>query len=117
MNGIGAFGRRLQIYDVPNRPYGRQFAIPDIGRIDLLVEDLDTHDLIVIELKRDQTGDQVVGQTCRYMKWVIENLAREGQQVLGIICVGTSDEKLRLAASLVPRLEVFQYDLTFYKVS
>ena len=59
----------------------------------------------------------MVGQTCRYMGWVRENLAKEGQRVLGIICVGTFDEKLRLAASLVPELEVFRYDLTFRKMS
>ena len=111
-----AFGRRLRVYESTDRPYGRQFAIPDIGIIDLLVEDLDTHELIVIELKRDESEDKVVGQISRYMAWVRENLATAGQAVQGIICLGTSNEKLRLAASNIRGLEVFRYDLTFTKV-
>ena len=110
------FDRRLQVYDCAGR-YGRQLVIPGIGRIDLLVEDLDSHELIVIELKRDETEDQVVGQTSRYMGWVRENLAKPGQQVRGIICVGFCDEKLRLAASSNPNLEIFIYRLTCTKVS
>ena len=61
--GHRLFERQLRIYD--SGIYGRQLVIPGIGRIDLLVEDTETHDLIVIELKRDETADEVVGQTGR----------------------------------------------------
>lgn len=111
-----AFGCRMRVYESPEGMYGRQFAIPEIGRIDLLAENLETNDFVVIELKRDQAEDQVVGQTARYMGWVRENLATDGQNVLGIICVGKVTEKLRLAAASFPGVDVFEYDLVFRRI-
>ncbi len=110
-----AFGRNVRIFESPDGRYGRQLAIPGIGRIDLLVQDLDTQELIVIELKRDMSTDEVVGQLCRYLGWVQENIAEDGQKVSGIICVRRSSEKLRLAVSAVSGVEIFEYRLSFTK--
>ncbi len=106
-------GRRLRMYDHPQKGYGRQFPIPEVGRIDLLVEDTDTNDLIVIELKRGLSDDQVVGQASRYMAWVRKNLAQGDQKTFGIICVHHASENLRLAAENIPGLTVFEYELNF----
>lgn len=111
-----AFGRRLRMFESLDGLYGRQLAIPGIGRIDLLAEDLETHELVVIELKRDKSTDEVVGQLCRYLGWVQENLAKGNQKVRGIICVHRSSEKLRLAVSAVSGIEIFEYTLNFMKV-
>ena len=111
-----AFGRRVRMFESSDGLYGRQLAIPGIGRIDLLVEDLDRQELIVIELKRDKSTDEVVGQLCRYLGWVQESMARSSQKVRGIICVHRSSEKLRLAVSAVSGVEIFEYTLSFIKV-
>jgi tetratricopeptide (TPR) repeat protein len=65
--GLPVLGRKLRIYDHPGEGYGRQFAIPGVGLIDLLVEEIETSDLIVIELKRDRSDDKVIGQASTYM--------------------------------------------------
>ena len=111
-----AFGRSLRRFESLDGLYGRQLAIPGIGRIDLLAKDLDTQELIVIELKRDKSTDEVVGQLCRYLGWVQENLAKGNQKVCRIICVHRSSEKLRLAVSAVSGVEIFEYTLSFIKV-
>jgi tetratricopeptide (TPR) repeat protein len=111
-----AFGRNVRMYESPEGLYGRQLAIPNMGRIDLLVEDLDSHDLIVIELKRDKSTDEVVGQTCRYIGWAREKLAKPDQKVLGIICVHETPEPLRLAVSTLQDISLFEYALTFARV-
>jgi RecB family endonuclease NucS len=104
------------MYDHPEKGYGRQLAIPGIGRIDLLTEDIETNDLIVIELKRDQSDDEVIGQTSRYMTWVRENLAQGDQKVRGIVCAYHTSRGLQLSARNISGLEVFEYGLTFQKV-
>jgi RecB family endonuclease NucS len=115
LNETEIFNRKLRIFTSPEGFYGRQYAIPGLGRIDLLAEDRATGDLVVIELKRDESHDQVVGQICLYLSWVKENLAREGQRVIGIICALKTSERLRLAAKNVKELELFEYDVTFKK--
>jgi RecB family endonuclease NucS len=87
-----------------------------LGRIDLLAQDEETGDLVVIELKRDESHEIVVGQISMYMAWVRENLARQDQAVKGIICVFSSSHKLALAARNVSGLEVYEYSLSFRKV-
>jgi len=116
LRGQRAFDRQLRIYESEEGLYGRQLAIANIGRIDLLVEDVETQDLIVIELKRNKTDDEVVGQTLRYVGWVRENLAKPGQNVRGIICVHKATEKLRLAASTVSEIQVFAYVMSFERI-
>lgn len=110
------FGKKLRMYNSPEGFYGRQYAIPQLGRIDLLVEDEKTGDLIVIELKRDESHEQVVGQISLYMSWVRENLAAKTKKVLGIICVNSASNKLLLAARNIEGVEVYEYGLSFRKL-
>lgn len=69
-----------------------------IGRSDLICTD-EAGDLVVLELKRAMGSDEVVGQVLRYVGWVRENIAEDGQRVRGCIVAGDYDEGLRLAAS------------------
>jgi len=71
---------------------------PGVGRSDLICLD-ESGDLVVIELKRGMTSDETIGQVLRYVGWVRENIAAEGQNVHGWIIAGDYDEHLRLAAS------------------
>jgi hypothetical protein len=51
-----------------------------------------------------------MGQLLRYMGWVKHNLAN-GKKVRGIIVASEITEDLVLAASLVPDVALYQYEL------
>ncbi len=51
--------------------------------------------------------------TLRYIGWVRENLARSDQRVEGIVVVGESDERLRLATLALPGFSLFRYRISF----
>lgn len=79
--------------------------------IDLLAKDTNG-DLVVIELKVSRGYDRVVGQLLRYVAWIKTNLAEENQQVRGVIVARKISEDLVLACSLVPNVELFEYELS-----
>ncbi|HRR41813.1 MAG TPA: endonuclease NucS [Syntrophales bacterium] len=116
-SGKGAFGRTLKMFNSSDGLYGRQYPIPGVGRIDLLTEDAATGDLVVIELKRDETDDQVIGQISRYVSWVREHLAPKGKNVQGVICVKQATRKLMLAVRNINDVKVYEYDLSFRPVA
>ena len=60
----------------------------------------------MIELKRNQSSDETVGQILRYMGWVKQNLEGEIQ---GLIISATVDQPLRYALSCVPNVSVKVY--------
>lgn len=82
-----------------------------IGPIDILVKDKASGGYVVLELKRNQTSDDTVGQIMRYMGWVAENL--HDKNVKGIIIAGKYDEKLHYAQTLIPSIEVYLYEVQF----
>jgi hypothetical protein len=82
-----------------------------IGPIDILVKDKASGNYVVIELKRNQTSDDTVGQILRYMGWVSQNL--NDREVKGIIIAGKYDEKLHYAQVLTPAIEVYLYEVHF----
>jgi hypothetical protein len=82
-----------------------------IGPIDILVRDKSNGNYVVLELKRNQTSDDTVGQILRYMGWVAENL--NAPDVKGIIIAGKYDEKLHYAQTLLPSIEVYLYEVHF----
>lgn len=88
----------------------QQFAT-DIGRIDILAKEKTSGAFVVIELKRNQTSDDAVGQLARYMGWVSEKFDR--QDVKGIIVAGSYDKKLDYATRMLPSCKVFIYNVSF----
>lgn len=83
----------------------------DIGPIDILVKDKQTKSYVVIELKRNQTSDDTVGQLARYMGWVKEH--KKDKNVKGVIIAGQYDKKLDYAREMLPNIEVFIYQVDF----
>lgn len=111
--GKDVFGKSLRMFGSPDgATYGRQYAT-SVGIIDLLAEEVKTGDYVVIELKRDESDDEVIGQINRYISWVREHLAKNGKKVCGVICVKKASQKLLLAARNTPGIEVYEYDLSF----
>ena len=53
----------------------------DVGRIDILAVHRMEPRYLVIELKRNQSTDQTVGQALRYVGWVKKHLAKRGENV------------------------------------
>ena len=64
----------------------------------------------MVELKRGQGNDQVVGQILRYIGWVQENYRTE--KVRGIIIVGKKDRRLSYAIKAVKNIQVKEFKLS-----
>ncbi len=105
------FGRRLELFrDDENT--GRQFPTA-VGSIDLLARDLDTGQLVVVELKKTRSDDAVVGQVLRYMGWIRQHMSPADAGVAGIVIVPEMSDRLRYALSMVPDVSAFVYSVSF----
>jgi hypothetical protein len=87
----------------------RQKSTP-AGRIDLLCKD-GTGRYVVVELKRAQGTDQVVGQILRYMGWLIETYG--AAKVRGMVIVGNEDQRLKYALKAVSNVQVKEFRINF----
>ena len=85
----------------------------DTGDTGLLVSNAADSKWLVIELKRNQSSDETVGQVLRYMGWVQTYLANENEEVKGLIISLQSDEKIRFALKNVNNVSVAHYDVSF----
>lgn len=81
----------------------------EVGEMDFLCLD-NNNNYVVLELKKRGT-DQTVGQICRYMGWVLENLAEENQKVLGLIVLEDKDVKLEYALKIVPSIKLKKIEI------
>jgi hypothetical protein len=106
-----SWGTNLKLFSEGEQT-GRQFPA-GTWSIDFLAVDLNTNELVVIELKRGQTSDASVGQVLRYINWVRENVATRDQKVRGIIVASGIDAALRYAARGLPDVSVKTYTVTF----
>jgi hypothetical protein len=104
----------LEKFNLPQSHPGRQVPT-DIGTIDFLAKDRSSGQFVVMELKRDRSSDDVVGQVLRYMGWVAKKLANGNQeQVRGVIICQKQDERLKYAVSCLGGLvTVFEYQVRF----
>jgi RecB family endonuclease NucS len=76
-----------------------------------LAKDKINGNYVVIELKKNQTSDDTVGQILRYMGWVSEK--KGDKAVKGIIVAGKYDEKLYYAQQMMKDIDVFLYEVNF----
>jgi hypothetical protein len=104
------FGEKYDLIFQDGELKSQQYAT-SIGPIDILAKDKNTGSYVVIELKRDQTSDDTVGQVARYMGWVKEEL--NDPNVRGIIVAGSFDQRLHYAGQMVPNVDVFLYQVDF----
>ena len=85
----------------------------DTGPLDILAISKDQKRLLVVELKKGRASDAVVGQTLRYMSYVQDELAEEGQTVLGAIIALEDDPRMRRALSMTPNIVFYRYQMSF----
>jgi restriction system protein len=85
----------------------------DTGPLDILAISKDKKRLLVLELKKGRASDAVVGQTLRYMSYVNDELAEEGQTVLGVIIAHEDDQRIRRALTMTPNISFYRYQVSF----
>jgi len=107
-----ALGKEFKIFEANGDKIGKQYPT-DTGPIDILAISKDQKTLLVVELKRGRASDHVVGQILRYMGFVQDQLADEGQTVKGVIIALEDDNKLRQALKMVPIIDFYQYEVSF----
>jgi endonuclease len=108
--------KNLQIIEPGLRLYKEEditgIEFPVGGRfIDILAVD-SKGDFIVIELKVSRGYDRAIGQLLRYMAWIQKNQTDSGQKVRGVIVARGISEDLLLACSLMPSIDLFEYELS-----
>lgn len=89
----------------------RQLDTKEVGRLDLLCEDLEGN-LVVVELKRSSAGASIIDQIQRYMGWIISHKAKPGQKVRGIIVLGSKDTALEYAVRANPNVQVKVFSIS-----
>jgi restriction system protein len=104
-------GRDFDIYEEDGEK-AQQYQT-DTGPLDILAISKDKKRLLVVELKKGRASDAVVGQTLRYMSYVKDELAEEGQTVSAVIIAHEDDPRLRRALSQVPHIEFYRYEVSF----
>jgi hypothetical protein len=106
-------GRDWEIFAQPGEPdAGYEYACP-VGKIDILARHRTEKKWLVVELKRNNTSDSVVGQILRYMGWVRQHVAEPGDKVHGLIIARIGDFALQYAISAVPELRFMTYKVGF----
>jgi restriction system protein len=105
------FGKDYDIYEEDGEK-GQQYQT-DTGPLDILAVSRDKKHLLVVELKKGRASDSVVGQTLRYMSYVQEELAEEGQTVLGAIVAHEDDARIRRALTMTPSISFYRYQVSF----
>ncbi len=104
-------GRDYDIYEEDGEK-AQQYQT-DTGPLDILAVSKDGKRLLVVELKKGRASDAVVGQTLRYMSYVQEELADEGQTVHGAIIALEDDARIRRALSMTPNITFYRYRVSF----
>jgi len=104
-------GRDFVIYEEDGEK-AQQYQT-DTGPLDILAISKDKKRLLVVELKKGRASDAVVGQTLRYMSYVKDELAEEGQSVSAVIIAHEDDQRLRRALSQVSGIEFYRYEVSF----
>jgi len=105
-------GKDYDIYEDSGEPIGRQFPT-DTGFIDILAISKDKKELLIVELKKGRASDNVVGQIQRYMGYVLEELAEDGQIVKGIIIALEDDNRIRRALAVTQNITFYRYQVNF----
>jgi hypothetical protein len=105
--------KEWSIYSTPDDPEaGNQFPT-DVGRIDILAVHKKRPAFLVVELKRNQSTDQTVGQALRYIGWVKKHLAKSGQSVEALIIAHGADKDAHYALSTLPNVRMMTYEVEF----
>lgn len=105
-------GKDYDIYQEEGQLAGQQYKT-DTGFIDILAISKDQKELLVVELKKGRASDAVLGQIQRYMGYVLQVLAGEGQTVKGVIIGLEDDLRIRRSLAVAPNISFYRYQVNF----
>ena len=105
-------GIDYDIFEEDGEMVGQQYP-SDTGPIDILARSKDKQTLLVVELKRGRASDSVVGQIQRYMGYVQDVLAEDGQKVRGVIIALEDDLRIKRALQVTRDIEFYKYQVSF----
>jgi hypothetical protein len=111
LSTISINGRRLRPFVDATGRDGIEYPSA-VGPIDILAVD-DRNSFYVFELKRANSPDRAIGQVARYMGWVRQTIGRD-RDIFGVIVARSVSENLRYAASVVPNIHLFEYEVEFH---
>ena len=104
-------GKKFNLIEEEGMEVSQQYPT-GVGRIDILAQDKKTKQLVVIELKKNQTSDDTVGQLARYMGWLEEHKTGS-KPTKGIIIAAQYDQRLYYALRIMKDVEVYLYRVDF----
>ncbi|MNW57024.1 hypothetical protein D3C74_347920 [compost metagenome] len=110
ISSINVNGMKLKLFVDENSRNGVEYPTK-VGPIDILCEDQNGN-FVIFELKLGKGPDRAIGQIARYMGWVKKNIAIN-KEVSGVIVAKEVDDKLKYAASIVPKVSLFEYKVSF----
>ena len=105
-------GKEYDIYIEDGETAGQQYQT-DTGSIDILAIRKNKKEYLVVELKKGRASDRVLGQVLRYMGYVQEEMAKNGEVVKGVIVALDDDQKIKRALSVANNIEFYQYRVDF----
>jgi len=105
-------GREWMLLEEDGETVGSHYQTGEVGEIDLLAKHRSQNRWLVIELKRNQTSDETVGQLLRYMGWVRRRKA-EGASVEGLIICRQVDARLQFALDGQANIRCMTYQVSF----
>jgi restriction system protein len=105
-------GKNYDILTDDGEPVGQQYPT-DTGRIDILAISKDRKELLVVELKKGRASDVVVGQTQRYMGYLMDAYPEPGMVVRGCIVALEDDLKIRRALRAASNIDFYRYQVSF----
>lgn len=105
-------GKDYDIFEEDGEKVGQQYPT-DTGPIDVLAISKDKKELLVLELKKGKASDTVVGQVLRYMGFVLQELAENGQTVKGVIIALEDDQRIRRALAATSNITFYRYQISF----
>lgn len=110
---LTALGSDWDLLETDGEIVGSHYNTREVGEIDLLAKHKQEDRWLVVELKRDQTSDDTVGQVLRYMGWVRCNLAEADAKVEGLIICQEIDKRLQYALDGQPHVRCMTYRVSF----
>jgi restriction system protein len=105
-------GNDYDIFEEEGEKVGQQYPT-DTGPIDVLAISKGKKELLVVELKKGRASDVVVGQVLRYMGFVLQELAENGQTVKGVIIALEDDQRIRRALAATSNITFYRYQISF----
>lgn len=109
-----SLGREWDLHREDGEIVADEYDTHEIGKIDLLAKHKSQPRWLVIELKRQQSSDDTVGQVLRYMGWVQQHLAKANETVHGLIIARQADARLHYALMNTKNVAMMCYRVDFH---